>query len=308
MMNIYYHEQYNIDLRLFKRLHPFDGMKFSKIIETIRKKPGIRVRQPVKPVSQAVIDAFAGELLRPLLGDKQYILSALELPFPPDIPFSTIDRKILSPLRWAVQGTIDAMRDALGGSTGWNLFGGFHHASADFAEGFCVYNDIGIAYNEHLKARRIEENDRILIIDVDAHHGNGNAQTFMESGNVAIVDIFNDDIYPQSPHTKKRVDIAVPLHTAASGREYLGWLENALNRIHGDYRMAFVIAGTDVLAADPLGGFRLTIEDVVQRDMMIFQKLRRLSIPVVYLGGGGYSKDSVKAISRSLSNLHMELS
>jgi acetoin utilization deacetylase AcuC-like enzyme len=302
-MNMYYHEAYNIDLGLFNRLHPFDGMKFSKVFEAIRKKPGICVRQPSNPIPQSGIDAFVGEALRPLLHDRQYILSALELPFPPIIPFSTIDKKILLPMRWAVQGTIDAMRDALGGSTSWNLFGGFHHASSDFAEGFCVYNDIGIAHIEHLKARRIGKEDRILIIDVDAHHGNGNAQTFMANGNVTIVDIFNDDIYPKSPLTKKRIDIAVPLHMAAPGREYLKGLETGLHRIHGDYRMAFVIAGTDVLASDPLGGFRLTVEEVVRRDLMIFEKLSQLSVPAVFLGGGGYSEDSVKATTESLSNL-----
>jgi histone deacetylase 11 len=302
-MNIYYHSEYNIDLGLFNRLHPFDGMKFSKVFEAISKKPGISIRHPGKPISQAAIDAFVSETLRPLLKVKQYILSALELPFPPAVPFSIIENKILLPMRWAVQGTIDAMQDALGGSISWNLFGGYHHASADFAEGFCVYNDIGIAYFEHLKAHRIGEDDRILIIDVDAHHGNGNAQIFIDSGNVTIVDIFNDDIYPKSPLTKQRVDIAVPLHTAALGREYLKELEAALNRIHGDYRMAFVIAGTDVLASDPLGGFRLTVEEVVHRDFMIFEKLRQLSIPAVFLGGGGYSEDSVKATTESLSSL-----
>jgi hypothetical protein len=48
-------------------------------------------------------------------------------------------------MRWAVQGTADATRDARCGKNSWNLSGGYHHASADSAEGFCVYNDIGIA-------------------------------------------------------------------------------------------------------------------------------------------------------------------
>jgi histone deacetylase 11 len=302
-MNVYYHDKYNIDLGLFSRLHPFDGLKFSKIFEAIRKNPGFCIRQPVAPVSQTVIDAFAGELLRPLLNDKQYILGALELPFPPIIPFSIINKKILLPMRWAVQGTIDAMRDALSGAAGWNLAGGYHHASSDAAEGFCVYNDIGIAHSELLKNRLIGEDDRLLIVDVDAHHGNGNAQTFMDNGNVTIIDIFNDDIYPRSPSTKKRVDIAVPLHTAATGDAYLRALNAALGRIHGGYRVALVIAGTDVLGSDPLGGFNLSIEDVVRRDGMIFETLRNLSIPAVFLGGGGYSKESVDATTKSLSNL-----
>jgi histone deacetylase 11 len=303
-VNIYYHDRYNIDLGLFNRLHPFDGLKFSKVFEVIRKLPGICIRQPGTPVSQAALDAFADESLRSSLENKHFILSALELPFPPDIPFSTIYKEILLPMRWAVQGTLDATRDALNGTAGWNLFGGYHHASADSAEGFCAYNDIGIACSEHLRNALIGKDDRILIIDVDAHHGNGNARTFMENGNVAILDIFNDDIYPRSPDTKKRVDFAVPLHTSTTGDAYLGALYDALDRIHSGFRIAFVIAGTDVLAADPLGGFSLSIEDVVQRDRMIFEKLQELSIPAVFLGGGGYSEDSVHATINSLSNLY----
>ena len=303
-MNIYYHEEYNIDLGLFNRLHPFDGLKFSKVYEAIREKPGIRIRQPGKPVPHAAINAFARESLRSLLHNKSYILSALELPFPPIIPFSMIDKKILRPMRWAVQGTLEAMREALGGISGWNLSGGYHHASADSAEGFCVYNDIGIAYNEHLESALIEKDDRVLIIDVDAHHGNGNARTFLENGNVTIMDIFNDDIYPKTPITKKRVDIAVRLHPRATGQEYLRALETALGRIRGGFRIGFVIAGTDVLASDPLGGLRLSIEDVVRRDGMILEKLQKLSIPSVFLGGGGYSEDSVSAITKSLSDLY----
>jgi histone deacetylase 11 len=303
-MNIYYHAGYNIDLGLFNRLHPFDGLKFSKVFQAIKKIPGIRIGQPGGPVSQQLIEGFAGDGLRPLLNHRSYLLNALELPFPPNIPFSIIDKKILLPMRWAVQGTVDAAHGALDGATSWNLSGGYHHASADSAEGFCVYNDIGIAYLDLLNNARIEKNDPLLIVDVDAHHGNGNAQIFMENDNVSIVDIFNDDIYPASPLTKKRVDIAMPLHSSTTGPEYHGALDAALDRIHGGYRIAFVIAGTDVLSSDPLGGFRLSVEDVVRRDRKIFEKLRDLSIPAVCLGGGGYSEDSIKAITESISNLH----
>jgi histone deacetylase 11 len=303
-VDIYYHDRYNIDLGLFNRLHPFDGLKFSKVFEAINKKPGICIRQPGEPVSQAAINAFAGELLRPLLNNRQYILGALELPFPPLIPFSIIDKKILRPMRWAVQGTLDAMKEALSGATGWNLAGGYHHASSDAAEGFCVYNDIGIAYSEHRRKTLIGKDDRLLIVDVDAHHGNGNARTFMNNGKITILDIFNDDIYPRSPSTKKRVDIAVPLHTATTGDAYLKALDAALGRIHGGYRIAFVIAGTDVLGSDPLGGLRLSIEDVVRRDEIIFETLRKRSVPTVFLGGGGYSEESVDSIIKSLSNLY----
>jgi histone deacetylase 11 len=303
-MNIYYHPKYNIDLGLLNKLHPFDGLKFSKIFEVIKDKPDINIVEPKNPIPQVVIDEYVGHLLRRLLHSKRYILNALELPFIPIIPFSLIDKKLLLPMRWAVNGTLESMKKALSGINCWNLSGGFHHASRDSAEGFCVYNDIGIAHKEHLKSSDLDRDDRILIIDVDAHHGNGNAHTFMENANVTIIDIFNDDIYPKSSFTKKRVNISVPLHNNTIGPEYLKSLEAALNKIDGSYRIAIVVAGTDVLSSDPLGGLALTVADVVNRDSIIFEKLKKMSIPVVYLGGGGYSRESVNATFESITKLY----
>lgn len=303
-MNIYYHPQYNIDLGLLNWFHPFDGRKFSKVFEAIKKFPLIDLKRPDCPIPQTIIDEFAGELMRRLLYSKRYILNALELPYIPLIPFSIIDKCILLPMRWGVKGTIEATKDALSGTNSWNLSGGYHHASPNSAEGFCIYNDIGIAYKEHLKCGNIAKDDRILIIDVDAHHGNGNAYTFMKNGNVTILDIYNDDIYPQSPYTKKRVDIAVPLHTGTTGHEYIKAIDNALNKLNGNFLIAFVIAGTDVLASDPLGGLKLSVRDCVNRDTLVIKKLKSLSISAVFLGGGGYTKNSAKAITEAISNLY----
>jgi histone deacetylase 11 len=141
-----------------------------------------------------------------------------------------------------------------------------------------------------------------LLIDVDAHHGNGNAYTFMDNRNITILDIYNDDIYPQSEYTKERVDVSVPLHGGTPGDRYLAALESALKQLRGDYRMAYVIAGTDVLDSDKLGGFKLTVEDIQNRDALIYRRLNALSIPFVFLGGGGYSKQSADAIVKSITN------
>ena len=72
-------------------------------------------------------------------------------------------------------------------------------ASPHSAEGFCIYNDIAITYHNMLVEKTIKPEDKILIIDVDAHHGNGNAYYFMENANITILDIYNNDIYPRQP-------------------------------------------------------------------------------------------------------------
>jgi histone deacetylase 11 len=301
-MNIYYHSQYNIDLGLLNRLHPFDGRKFSKVHWQIKGLSHIKLKRPEGPVPDRVVAGFVSDLLRRLLSSKRYILNALEVPYIPLIPFSVIDKRILLPMRWAVQGTIDASRDALTGVPCWNLSGGYHHASPRAAEGFCIYNDIGIAYEALLRAGELLRDDNLLLIDVDAHHGNGNAYTFMDNRNITILDIYNDDIYPQSEYTKERVDVSVPLHGGTPGDRYLAALESALKQLRGDYRMAYVIAGTDVLDSDKLGGFKLTVEDIQNRDALIYRRLNALSIPFVFLGGGGYSKQSADAIVKSITN------
>ncbi len=303
-MNIYYHPQYNINLGLLNYLHPFDGQKFSKVFKAISKLKDIHIIQPDTPIPQTSINSFVGEIQRELLTAKRYILRALEIPYIPLLPFSVIDKRILLPMRWGVAGTLAATRDALKGNNAWNLSGGYHHATPRNSQGFCIYNDIGITLQEMLATELLSPTDKILIVDIDAHHGNGNAYTFMENKNVTLLDIYNNDIYPQNNLTKERVNINVPIQAGTNGTQYNKALESALNKIEGDYRLAFVVAGTDVLQSDPLGRLGLSISECVDRDKLVYRKLQSLSIPTVFLGGGGYSRDSAKAIIGSIKSLY----
>jgi len=302
-MNIYYHPQYNISLGLLNYLHPFDGRKFSRVFDAVKMLGGINIKQPECPVSQEVINNFVDGLQRRLLHKKRYILRALEIPYIPLLPFSIIDKRILLPMRWGVAGTIAATTDALKGHNVWNLAGGYHHATPRNSEGFCIYNDIGIALREALATGLISETDKILIVDVDAHHGNGNAYTFMNNQNVTILDIYNNDVYPQNNLTKERVNINVPLAAGTEGCQYHEALKNALSKLEDDYRIAYVIAGTDVLASDSLGRLGLSVAECVGRDKLVYEKLLSLSIPTVFTGGGGYSSESAQAMIKSIECL-----
>ncbi len=303
-MYIFYNANYNIDLGLLNYLHPFDGKKFAKVHKLIKDLPGIVMTSPEQPMPQETIEEVAHPDLRGQLKDKRYILSVLEVPNIPLLPFWLIDRRILRPMRWGVAGTLAAAKNALAGNDSWNMSGGYHHASPGSAEGFCVYNDIAIAYHELIHQGLLKTADKILIIDIDAHHGNGNAAAFMENKNVTLLDIYNNDVYPRTLATKNRVNIGVALHTGATATDYLPALEKALGKLNGNYRLAFVVAGTDVLATDPLGGMKLTLADCFTRDKMVVEKLRALSIPMVILSGGGYSKESATAIATSIAALY----
>ena len=302
-LSVFYNPVYNIDLGLLNRLHPFDGLKFKKVYDQIHLFEQVELIDPKTPVTDDDINKFVDSLQKLLLKKKRYIFRALEVPYIPLVPFSWIDKKVLLPMRYGVAGTIQAARYAMEGHHCWNLSGGYHHASKAKSEGFCIYNDIGMAIESLRENSILTKDDKILIIDIDAHHGNGNAYVFENDTSVTLFDIYNDDIYPNSPYTKERVDINVPLRHGTSGVEYLNSLKSGLDQINGNYKLAFVVAGTDVIKEDPLGGLNLSIEDCANRDALVAKKLSDLKVPFVFTGGGGYSLKSAQAIIESIRKI-----
>lgn len=296
-MKVIYSKHYNINFGFLKYLHPFDGTKFQAIYDGLKANEGIDFLEPSTAVSMDVVDEFLSSIMQHRVRNKNGIFQALEVPRIPLINFSFLDRKVLTPMRWGVAGTMFGATQALkNGGVYWNLSGGYHHAMQQNMEGFCIYNDVGICHQQLVKSGLLAADDKILIIDTDAHHGNGNAYTFMEDKQVTILDVYNAGIYPMSGYTRDRVDIPVPLPPGTDGQTYLQKYGEALEKLEGDYRLAFVVAGTDTLMSDKLGGLCLSIEDVAEREKLTLQALSQRSIPTVMLGGGGYSKDSAKSV------------
>ncbi|MFA0812903.1 histone deacetylase family protein [Microbulbifer epialgicus] len=301
-MNVIYSHNFNIRLGLVSYLHPFDGMKFQKIFNALKGNPKINFIEPAEPISMDLIDTFLSSMMRKKVRDPVFIFRALEVPKIPFISFSFLNKRVLSPMRWGVAGTMLGAKRALNdGGFYWNLSGGYHHAMQQNMEGFCIYNDIGICHQQLIKNGLLKPEDKVLIIDTDAHHGNGNAYTFMENKSVTILDIYNAGIYPTSSYTRDRVNISAPLMPGTEGREYLDQYKDALETLDDDYKLAFVVSGTDTLNSDRLGGLCLTIEDIAERERLTLRALSERCVPAVMLGGGGYSKESAKAVIEAIS-------
>ncbi len=301
LMNVIYDDHYNFDLGVLKYLHPFEGAKFRDIFEAIKPSSKINIISPKQPVEMVVINEFLSSIMQHRVRNKNGILKALEIPNIPFLSFNFIDKKILTPMRWGVAGTQFGSEQVLQkGGVYWNLSGGYHHAMHQNMEGFCIYNDVGIVYDQLIKNKLLSANDKVLIIDTDAHHGNGNAYTFMDNSNVTILDVYNSDIYPTSKFTRDRVNISVPLKSGTQGDQYLEVFKKSLEKITNEYRLAYVIAGTDTLTSDKLGKLKLTVQDICNREYLTLQTLKNLRIPTVILGGGGYSKESAKAVTEAI--------
>lgn len=301
-MNIIYSKKYNIKIGLLRYLHPFDGSKFQAIYNGLKNSDNIHFIEPADVAPMEMIDNFLSSTMRQRIRNKTDIFQALEVPRIPLMSFSFLDRKVLSPMRWGIAGTLLGAQKAIEEkSIYWNISGGYHHATQENMEGFCIYNDVGICYQQLLLNGLLSAEDKILIIDTDAHHGNGNAQTFMENKKVTILDVYNSQAYPHSRSTRKRVDISIPLPPGVDGEMYLRQYSAALEELDDDYSLAFVVAGSDTLISDKLGGLSLTIDDVAEREKRTLQALHKRAIPSVILGGGGYSQDSATCVIRAIS-------
>lgn len=185
----------------------------------------------------------------------------------------------------SVGGTYETALKALEYGSAINLSGGFHHAFRDHEEGFCFFNDIAVAI-ERLKRDNVIQ--KPMIVDMDVHHGNGNASIYENDKDVTIFDVYQNHpmLYPK---TKIPVDYEVKL-AKADDKEYLEKitvLEKALDETNPD--LIFYIAGADPYIEDRLAFLDLTKEGLRERDSYVLHKAWERAIPVAVVLGGGYS-------------------
>lgn len=198
------------------------------------------------------------------------------------------DDRLLQPFLYASGGTLAAARLALAsGGIGVNLGGGFHHAQADKAEGFCAIADVAIAIRQ---LRGDGAVGRVLIVDLDYHHGNGNALIFADDESVFTYSIHN---VPWC-FIEKRNNEDITLPTRATDAEYLGALQDTLPAVLERFRpdLAFYLAGSDPFVEDTLGDALVSEEGMLERDRFVSGLLRSRGIPMAVVMAGGYGPSS----------------
>jgi acetoin utilization deacetylase AcuC-like enzyme len=207
----------------------------------------------------------------------------LEVPFSPELADAA---------RLCCGGTVLAARRALEERIAVHLGGGFHHAFAAHGEGFCLLNDVAVAAREVL-ARGSGE--RVLVVDLDVHHGNGTAAIFAHEPRVFTFSMHQENNYPAE---KPPSDLDVGLPDRTGDDRYLELLAEHLPRILEEHRPGLVLylAGADPFREDQLGGLSLTKTGLRARDRFVLDAARGRGAAVAITLAGGYARMTADTI------------
>ncbi len=187
--------------------------------------------------------------------------------------------------RYIAMGTVQCAMYALQHGIAMNIAGGTHHAFSYKGEGFCLFNDMAIAAN-YLLQRSIVQ--KILIVDLDVHQGNGTAQIFANEPRVFTFSMHGANNYPVR---KERSDLDIGLADKTDDRLYLRILADTLPGLIETVQpeLIFYLSGVDVLETDKLGRLGMSMAGCKARDQLVLDACRRYQIPVAVSMGGGYS-------------------
>jgi len=196
-----------------------------------------------------------------------------------------LSREIVDAFALGASGTTLAARLALEHGAAAHLGGGLHHAYAGHAEGFCYLNDLAVAARAMLGERLVQ---RIAIVDLDVHQGNGTAHIFRSEPAVFTLSVHQENNYPMP---KERGDLDVGLADGTDDDAYMAALAPALDRVWAFApQLVLYQAGADPFHDDQLGGLALSFAGLESRDRAVIEGCARRGVAVATTLGGGYAR------------------
>ncbi len=200
-----------------------------------------------------------------------------------------------------VAATCFTVEQALDHGFCFYLGGGMHHARSNTGAGFCPLSDIVIAIRKAQIERRI---DKVLVLDVDAHMGDGTAEITYGDSSITTVSLHMAEGWPinsELPITPSDFDIPFK---KGEENQYLTRLQNQLYFLDEQkWDLIFVVDGADPFELDELKsseGLKLTKEQLLARDMLIYKWARDGGIPQAWVMAGGYGDAAATIYSQFL--------
>ncbi|MBN1179899.1 MAG: histone deacetylase [Anaerolineae bacterium] len=278
-MKVFYSDQFPFPL---PHGHMFPLRKFRLLREAVQRSGAIPpedLRVPPAATDAQILRAHTADYLERLKTGQLTPKEVRRI----GLPWSA---ELVERVRYSTGGTIAACRAALSDGIAANLSGGTHHGFADHGQGYCLFNDIVIA------ARAMQDEGRarrVVVIDCDAHQGNGTAALAAGDPTLFTFSIHNRQNFPLR---KVPSDLDVGLDDGTGDAAYLSALEDGLRRAleRAQADLAIYLAGADPYERDLLGRLALTQAGLAARDRLVFSHCRQASLPVAVTIAGGYGQ------------------
>ena len=265
--------------------HKFPIEKFGELANYLIKKKIVKKFHEPYPCSDETLKKAHSESYIKDIKNKTLDKNGIKkIGFP--LVDSVVQRSLI-----ATGGTILASKLAINYGVACNTAGGSHHANYEGGAGYCVFNDVAVAA-QYLLNRGLA--NRILIVDLDVHQGNGSADIFKNNKNVFTFSMHSKSNYP----AKKSVsNLDVELEDNIEDKEYIKILKFYLNQLNEEnFDYVFYIAGVDIHFNDRLGKLKISDEGIKERDKLVSENFFSRGIPLCGVLGGGYNKDFDKLV------------
>ncbi|HEY2772859.1 MAG TPA: histone deacetylase [Candidatus Binatia bacterium] len=277
--------------------------KFARVAEALRGQARCEILEPaplsphqlLRVHSHEYVDAIRSGEPRPLAESQKFPWSS-----------ALYDSVLLTG-----GGLLAAAALALDRGVAGALASGFHHAHADHGEGFCTFNSLVVAAEalragDEVGGRRMRRIDRIAVLDLDLHYGNGTASLARSRPWLFNLSIYGNDYDANTAwrdvSTKRHEDGAnhrsIALAAGAGRRELLEAMEAgfALLAKWGRPDLLLYQAGADPYREDPYSPLDLDHDDLLARDRRAFEYAKSNAIPVAWVLAGGYTADVSKVV------------
>ncbi|MFI5377953.1 MAG: histone deacetylase [Tepidisphaerales bacterium] len=181
-----------------------------------------------------------------------------------DVPISKESYAVAVKAAGGVLSAVDAVMDRKAANAFCAVRPPGHHALADRAMGFCIFDNIAVAARYIQKKHKLA---KVLIVDWDVHHGNGTQAAFYDDPTVFYFSIHRSPFYPGSGAAMEKgrgkgegFTLNVPMAQGAGDADYIAAVKGKLIPAANAFKPDFVLvsAGFDAHEDDPLGGMKLT--------------------------------------------------
>ena len=274
---------------IFDPTHPTQGRRFNNardLLITSAKKEGIDV---VEVLPRTATEA---ELLR--VHTPAYIDEVVNKNISTEWDGERPDLASLASL--FVGGTLTALDALLTNKTKVAIHfpGAKHHAQSDYSSGFCIFNDFAIAADIASK----DHGKNIVIIDIDAHHGDGVENLTADNPKVLTFSVHQDGIFPGTgDESKPGYFYNIPLDAGSGDKELLDAIEQFIYAIGARDRiwdwqpdLLFITCGADGHKEDPLTSLEYSVDGYIAVAKRL--KERFPDLPILLGGAGGYLPDT----------------